>query len=175
MQIAESLSPYWKQIKNIRRFVWLNDNELKIMLKGAKVITYQPGENILSQGDESPHFYAILEGSIDISVKNMDEEVYISTIPGGDIFGEAAIFSTEKRIANVIAGDTTKVVRIHRANILSFIKNNPRSGIKFLMLIINSLLKKLRTSNMEMLLEKQTDDVGLEEIDPLIREIIGDI
>ncbi len=57
---------------------------------------------------------------------------------------------------------------------LYFIKHNPRAGVKILMFIMKSLLDKLRDTNVMFILERQSD-IQLEDIDPLIQEIMSDI
>jgi CRP-like cAMP-binding protein len=166
-----NLSNYFGQIKKSKIFRYLGEEDLKALLSEAEIVEYPKGYRIISQGEISEYLYVVMSGSVDVTVDDLSQDIYICKIEADDVFGEAAIFMTEKRTANVVAAEDCVVVRIHRADILFFIKKHSRGGIKILMLIIDSLLNKLRSANMEIVLEKQSY-INLDNIDPLIRDIM---
>lgn len=168
-----TMERYMPQIKKIRMFQYLSDDDLKNLLVGGEVVVYKKGDTIISQGDISQFLFGVLSGQVDVSITNLGNEVQVSTISDGDVFGEAAIFIGEKRTANVTCQEETVVLRIHKADLLSFIKNYPHAGIKILMLVINGLLKKLGEASFEIAFEKHAY-AELDDIDPLIQEIIAD-
>jgi len=165
---------YMPKLQKIKMFQCLPEADLKILLAESEVLYCKKGEKIISQGDLSHNFYAIIHGSVLVSVTDKDEEVVINTITEGEMFGEAAIFIGEKRTANVTSSEETIALQIHKADMLSFIKNYPKAGIKILMYVISGLLTKLKDANLEIVIEKQSN-VELDDIDPMIQEIIRDI
>jgi hypothetical protein len=60
---------------------------------------------------------------------------------------------------------------MHRKEMLSFIKDNPQAGNKILMLLICSLLRKLREANQELAFEKQSV-IDWEDIDSLVQDFM---
>ncbi len=173
MSENELMKRYLPEIKKIKMFHYLSDDDLSKLLSGGEIVIHKMGETIISQGDVSQFFFAVLEGSVDVSVTNLGEVVHVSTISAGDVFGEAAIFIGEKRTANVTCPEQTVVLRIHKSDLLSFIKEYPHAGVKILMLVINGLLQKLGEANFEIAFEKHTY-AELEDIDPMIQSIIAD-
>jgi len=74
----------------------------------------------------------------------------------------------------VTCADDTVALRIHKGDLLQFIKDNPRSGNKVLMMIILSLLKKLKQTNQELAYEKQSE-IDFNYADTLIQDFLNDI
>jgi CRP-like cAMP-binding protein len=141
---------YQAQIAKIPIFSYLAEKELKKLIRSADVIIYEDGEKIVTQGDLSEYFFGIIKGEVDVSTRNKHKNVFIYSIGAGEIFGETAVFMAEKRTAHVTSSGDTVVVRIHRNEIVSLIKHHPLIGNRFLILIIYSLLKKLRASTEEI-------------------------
>lgn len=171
MTQSEKATAHLAAIRRIKLFKYLSDPELKLLLAEAEMMAFRLGETIVAQGDMSEYLFAVLSGSVDVSVQDLENEVYICTIHPGEVFGEAAIFMSEKRTATVVAAEKCRVVRIHRADILYFLRQYPKGGIKILMLVLNSLLTKLRAANMEIILDRQSF-YNLNEDDPLIQAIM---
>jgi len=171
--MTKNAGDYIAKIKNVKLFQYLSDDELGSLLEAGEIVTFGPEEKIISQGDVSQYLFAVMEGGVKVSITNLGEEVSGSTVGKGEMFGEAAIVIGEKRTANVTSSENTVALRIHKAELLTFIKNCPNAGIKILMLVINGLLRKLREANFEIAFEKQSY-AELEDIDPMIKNIIDD-
>ena len=175
MPEQRDVSAYLPKIRTIEAFRYLNDDELRALLTAAEVIHFASGEAIVRQGDISEHFFGVLEGSVNVSVQELNkEEVVVSRIKQGDVFGESAIFLSEERSASVIAAADTVVLRIHRTAMMAFIKTNPTGGNKILMVIILSLLSKLKNANQEIAFEKQSE-IDFDYVDSLLDDFMKDI
>jgi CRP/FNR family cyclic AMP-dependent transcriptional regulator len=164
---------YLSKIKDVLVFKFLTVDELKKLLKVSDIIPYDKNLRIVTEGDVAPFFFALLEGQVNITVTKQDgKEAYICTLGTGDIFGEAGIFVKVKRTANVWSVENTTILKISRTDMFKFIKNNQTAGIKILMLVIYSMLKKLRLTNQELAFER-APDMNQNEIDDLIKELTG--
>ncbi len=161
------------KLRGIVAFKYFSDDALKAILTKATVLSFKEGDVIIEEGDKSPDFYAVVEGLVNVTVREGDKEVYISAIGKGDVFGEAGIFLNVQRTANVASAVETVILRIHRNDLLAFIRQRPSDGIKFLMIIIYSLLKKLRDANQELAFERKADFVQ-EDVDSMVREIMDE-
>jgi len=80
--------------------------------------------------------------------------VVINNIGDGEIFGETAIFLASKRTATIACPSETTVMQIKCQDLLRFFKAHPHTGNKLLMLIVLSLLNKLKHTNDDIVLEK---------------------
>jgi len=162
------------EIKSIMPFRFLDSGRFRDLLDLSEVIRYEEGETIITQGDMNQSFYSILSGSVKVTVNRGSDggESYICTIGKGEIFGEAGMFLKVPRTANVICASGTDVVMISRRNLLQFIKIFPMDGNKVLMMIIFSLLRKLKESNQELAYERK-EDFAQDDIDALVNDMLG--
>ena len=102
-------------MKKISLFRYLADSQLKELLEISDVIIYMENSKIVAEGEITPFFFAILDGTVNISVtKESGKEVFLSTLGAGQTFGEAGIFVKAHRTANVISADNTTILRIRR-------------------------------------------------------------
>lgn len=169
MQTLKLTSSISEKIKKILTFRFLNEKELMQLIKISSIEKFDSDEPIIKQGEIDQSFYAIIEGSVKVTVvENNQKEAYICTIGDGEIFGEAGIFLEVKRTANVTSCSEGTLLKISREAMIKFIKEHPRSGNKILMLIIYSLLKKLKEVNQELAFERKSD-AGQDDIDSIIR------
>ena len=165
---AQHKAQYTSKAGTILMFRYLSSEALDEILAISSLFIYDEEERIITEGETSPFFYAVLEGCVNVMVQEAeDKEVYISTIGEGECFGEAGIFLTVKRTAAVVSAQESVILRIHREDLLAFIKAQPASGIKMLMVIVYGLLKKLRSANQELAFERKSD-VEQDDIDSIV-------
>ncbi len=163
---------YVNRLQQLIIFKYIKESDLKKIIQLGEISRYSPGEKIISKGEISPHLYAVLEGTVHVMVpQGNSKDVFISSIGRGDVFGEAGIFLKVKRTADVLSSDEVTLFKIHREKIIGFIKSNPEAGIKILMLIIYSLLKKLKEANLEIAFERKAD-IKQSDIDAMVEEIM---
>ena len=62
---------------------------------------YTDGSIIVKQGDTGNLMYIILKGEVEVLREDDGEQVILSTLKKGDIFGEMALFSGQPRSATV--------------------------------------------------------------------------
>jgi CRP/FNR family transcriptional regulator, cyclic AMP receptor protein len=153
-------------------FKFLSEEEKKVLLDLSEVISYTSGDIIIAEGEIQPYIFTVMQGTVHVVVNEKNgKEVFICSIGAGDVFGEAGIFLKVKRTAKVISAENTTILRIKRDKMMTFIKTHKDSGIKILMLIIYSLLRKLREANQEIAFERKSD-VTQEDIDTIIKDFV---
>ncbi len=145
--------------------------EISTFISTGDIHFYNESDMILTENDPGNTIYFILKGNIDILKHEEGKEVYICTLGTGEFFGEAGLFTHMKRSATVRASSEASILKIDRGNFVKYIKTNPAAGIKILMLIIHSLLKKLKTVNQELAFERKLD-IGQDDIDALINSLL---
>ncbi len=170
---GEGSDSYVSSMKSVVTFKYFGDEAIRDLLSKSEVLRFAEGDTIIREGEKSPYFFAVLEGTVNVTVHDGAKEVFISTIGRGDVFGEAGIFLSVKRTANVASASASTLFRIHRDSLLRFIKERPSEGVKFLMIIIYSLLKKLRDANQELAFERKSD-FQQDDIDSMVRSIMGE-
>jgi len=141
---------YKNQIKKNLLFRYMSEEEFFSFLKVSELMEYEDGETIISQGDVSQFLYCLIKGSVAVSAQEKENDIFIYNLEEGEIFGEAALFMTELRIANIKSSGNSLIIRIHRQDVIKFISEYSQAGNRIFILVIYSLLKKLRTSTREI-------------------------
>ena len=71
--------------------------------------TFQPGELIFREGDESSDAYWILSGKVEISIETAQGHNVLTTLEEGEIFGEMGMIDDLPRAATARALTATEV------------------------------------------------------------------
>lgn len=165
-------SRYLATMAKVPLFRYLKPEPLSRLYDLSEVLRYASEERVITEGEMSPYLFAVLDGSVNVSVTDSaGRDVYISVVGAGFAFGEAGIFLSVKRTANITSAEKCTILRIHREKFLRFIKDEPSAGIQLLMVIIYGLLRKLREVNQELAFERKSD-IGQDDIDDLVAEFM---
>lgn len=159
------------RLKSTPMFRYFQDEAIERLLSVGEIRHYTSDDYIINESEMDASIFIIVSGSVNVTVTENAKEVYICTIGEGEVFGEAGIFSQVKRTANVVAPEDTVVLSIGREVLLAFIKKYPSPGIQLLMIVIYSLLKKLRAVNQDLAYERKAD-ISQEDIDAIIKGIM---
>ncbi len=162
---------YFSALKKIPLFKYFEDDAVEAFFEKAEVLSFKEAETVIREGDDSPDLFAVLKGSVNVTAHDGEKAVFLSAVGEGSIFGEAGIFMNVKRTASVVCATDSVILRIHRTDIMNVINARPATGVKFLMIVVYTLLKKLRAADMELAFERKPD-VGQDEIDSMVREIM---
>jgi len=173
MYIDNNPEKYRQKIKEILLFKFLSEREIDDLMTMCEIQVYDEGEQIVTEAEVEQAFYAIIAGSVEVDVnENRRKNVYICTIGAGEVFGEAGMFMKVKRTANVNSLSETTLLHITRKSFIQFIKKYPTTGNKLLMVIVYSLLKKLRAANQELAFERKFD-VQQDDVDAIVDEFLN--
>ena len=107
----------------------------------AKHITLKRGATIASKGDPGTSLFAVISGTVKISVSSPDGRNAILNLNGpGEIFGEVALLDGLSRSADVIANTNCELFIIDRRDFIPFVRSQPALAMK----LIELLCAKLR-------------------------------
>ncbi len=160
-----------KKLKETPMFRYFQESAIDSFFEMGDIQEYKADDYVIHENDSDASLFVIVSGAVHVTVTDGNSEVYICTIGEGEVFGEAGIFSQVRRTANVVANRETVVLVLTREALLNFIKENPTPGIQLLLIIIYSLLKKLREVNQDLAYERK-GDISQEDIDAIIRSIM---
>lgn len=160
-------------VHDILAFRFLDPGEIADLLAVSEIADFEEGEIIIEEGDFSPQFYGILEGTVAVNVREPEgNEVYVNSLGQGEVFGEAGIFMKVPRTASVVALGRARILSIQRREFAGFLERHPQSGNKVLLVIIYGLLRKLRQVNRELAFERKSD-MKQEDVDAMIDGLFG--
>jgi CRP-like cAMP-binding protein len=147
-------------LRGVITFRFLDPEEAEELGSQAELISCEKGDTLVTEGEVSPYFFGILEGSF-------------STLGPGDVFGESGIFMKVRRTATVTALERALVLRLHRGQIIRFIRQHPEAGNKIMLVIIFGLLRKLDSVNQELAFERKSD-LGQADIDAMMEGMLSE-
>lgn len=92
----------------------LEEKTLASILRETKPVIYEAGREIIRQGEVGGSFYLLLDGQVDILIKDeRGGEVLVNQLSEGSYFGEMALMGDKRRVA------TVRVSKGHSAKVLA--------------------------------------------------------
>lgn len=104
---------------------------LKDMLDGLSIeSTLKQDEILFEQGDEASALYALIKGTLEVSVLSQDgRKLALNVMREGALFGEIALFDPGERTATVTAIEPCILRRVRYDDVLTQVRDNPDLAI----------------------------------------------
>jgi CRP/FNR family cyclic AMP-dependent transcriptional regulator len=102
----------------------------------AKHSTLKRGATIFSKGDPGISLFAVISGTVKISISSPDgRNAILNLIGAGEIFGEIALLDNSVRSADAIANTNCELFTIDRREFIPFVRSQPGLAMKFIELL----------------------------------------
>lgn len=109
-----------------------------------KVMQFDAGDRIFSEGEHGNLMYILLQGSVDLMMKVDTGQTVLKTVSApNDFFGEMALLDDRPRSASAIATRRTSVIAVDGQTFETMILTNGKFALK----IIKVLAERIRQSN----------------------------
>ena len=106
----------------------LSSDRLADLVGGSRVVSYEPNEAVVEFGEEASFLGVLLEGELSASVlAEGGQRQEIGRLTAGETFGEMALMSGDKTLADLIAVTRCQVLRIPVGVFQSIILTEPRA------------------------------------------------
>ena len=114
------------------------------------ILRYSRFETISRAGSTDRGMFIIIEGKVEITLSDGNQEYKVATLHENDFFGEGSLFNDTPRTANAIAIEETRVFKItDKKKLDEFLHKNPNFAIKMV-----SVLSKRLAATDELLMGK---------------------
>ena len=121
-------------------FADLEPDAFDQLCRYAKHSTLKRGASLFSKGDPGISLYAVISGTVKMSISSPDGRNAILNIIGpGEIFGEIALLDGGARSADAIANSNCELFVIDRREFIPFVKSQPALAMKFIELLCERL------------------------------------
>ncbi|MBN1499833.1 MAG: cyclic nucleotide-binding domain-containing protein [Spirochaetes bacterium] len=118
-----------------------------------KVLKYSAGDTIISTGDNESRMYIIMNGNVQISLKEGTDNVVVANLKKHDFFGEMSLFRSKPRSADAVAMTDVLVTYVESVQQLNqFLVANPQFAAK----MVHILVERLANTN-ELLIGKVSE------------------
>jgi CRP/FNR family transcriptional regulator, cyclic AMP receptor protein len=102
----------------------------------AKHMSLKRGAMIFSKGDPGNSLFAVISGTVKISISSPDgRNAILNLINAGDLFGEMSVLDGQARSADAIANTNCEIFVIDRREFLPFLRSQPELAMKFIELL----------------------------------------
>ena len=113
---------------------------LEQLCRYAKHFTFKRGATIVSKGDPGNSLFAVITGTVKISISSADGRTAILNLIGaGELFGEIAVLDGQARTADATANSNCEIFSIDRRDFLPFVAGHPDLAMKFIELLCTRL------------------------------------
>jgi CRP/FNR family transcriptional regulator, cyclic AMP receptor protein len=117
-------------------FADLEPDAFDQLCRYAKHVMLKRGAALFLKGDPGNSLYAVISGSVKMSVSSADGRSAILNIIGpGEIFGEMALLDGRARSADAIANTNCELFVIDRREFIPFVRSQPALAMKFIELL----------------------------------------
>ena len=114
--------------------------------------TFQPGEDIVRQGDVGDCMYVIQQGDAEVLKEVDGKQIRVDIMKTGDIFGEIAIVEHTTRSSTVRAITEVHVMTIDRKTFLRRVQEDPSLALN----VLRVMAHRVRGLDQELAVLKQS-------------------
>lgn len=121
-------------------------NTIPAIFDSSQEMTFQDGQYVCSEGEESDYLYYIVSGTLYVYSKGK----LVSALTPDDMFmGEMSFLLSNRRSATVVSKGTSVLIRISKQDFVNLIKDSPHYGIFLARLLAQRLARlNLRMSRL---------------------------
>lgn len=133
-------------LARMRLFRPLTDREILRVLQVTDVVTYDDGEDIMTQGSNGEDLYIVLEGNVDV----IRGEAVIASLEQGAHVGEMALVRNQPRSATVRSRGTSELMVIRRRDFFELLRNEHALAVKLLWQFLGVVADRLAETSREL-------------------------
>lgn len=116
----------FSRLRAVELFASLSDEQVNVLVNGAAVYHYLPGERVVRQGEPGQELFVIIGGTADVTVHHDGLVSTIATMEAGQFFGEISFLTGAARTSTVTATSAFTVLTIGREAIAAVMQNNEK-------------------------------------------------
>ena len=109
-------------------FSSLTDPEMLALFRGLRLLSFEPGDLIIHQGDEGDRMFVITSGRAKIFLKEPGgrRRILVRTAEEGEFFGEMSLLKPEPRQETVVAASNLELLELERTMLEQVCQTYPR-------------------------------------------------
>lgn len=90
-------------------------DELAALIRGLRLLTFQPGEIIVSEGEAGGSLFVLTSGLVRAYVRNAAQrQVQVRELAEGDIFGEISVLTGQPRSATIVSAARCELLELDK-------------------------------------------------------------
>jgi CRP-like cAMP-binding protein len=125
-------------------------------LKGHEIQTFDDGEAVVREGEETREMFIIREGRIEILKQVGGHEVRLAVLERGSFFGEMSLLEGLPRSATARAIGKTELVVLRPGSLLVQIRRDPTFAFE----LLQQMSRRVRELNEKLVLKVASAELG---------------
>ena len=107
-------------------FATFSPDELLAVIRGLNLLTFEPGEIIVSESEPGSSLFVLANGSVRVYVRNSTwGNQQVRTLEEGAFFGEISLLSGKPRTATITAATPTEILELDRPTLDKVVVDHP--------------------------------------------------
>ena len=102
------------------------------MIEGELGRLYDDGDVITQQGDIGNSMFVVQQGKVEITLRTDKDEIVLSILERGDVFGEMALFTKRERSATARALGKARVMTVDKCGFMKRVHQDPSLAFRIL-------------------------------------------
>lgn len=98
-------------------------------------VRLRPGERLFTKGDEATHLYVVRSGEVAI----LRDDMELSRVGPGSIFGEVAVLRSSRRTADILAVTETRCLALAAERFRTLLREHPDIGLAVMEVLADRL------------------------------------
>jgi serine/threonine protein phosphatase PrpC len=124
----------------------LNDREILRVLQVTDVVSFQNGENVMTEGETGEELFIVLSGTVRVTRGGAD----LATLKTGDHVGEMALVRSQPRSATVVSDGPSELMVIRRTEFFEILRKEHQLAVKLLWQFLGVLADRLADTSREL-------------------------
>lgn len=145
-RLAREVNLKMEVLHKMPLFRFLTYQELVRVLNITQVRAYEPGAEVVSEGDEGDELFIVLSGKVKVE----SAKVPLVELGVGQHFGEMALVDKATRSADVKAIEAASLLSIRRRDFFDLVRRDHAIAVKLLWSFMGVLTERLRNTNREL-------------------------
>lgn len=122
-----SLNNDTRHLSSIALFSHFEEEQLRLLAFGSDTMRYAEGTEIFREGQASDGGYYIVDGSVELTLADYPQRA--AKFGPGDLLGEMAMITRNKRVGTAVAKTDCQLLRISRATLIRVLEEFPHLAI----------------------------------------------
>jgi len=128
-------------LRQIPLFAKIEPSKIKLLAFTSERLTYQPGDQICTQGDIGDAAYFIMAGEADVIVDTPSGPLTVAHLGKNDVVGEIAILIDIPRTATIQAATELTALKITKDVFFRMVTEFPEMAVELMRVLAERLVR----------------------------------
>lgn len=141
------MTPDPELLRRVPVFGGLREDTLQFILERAKVVHFEPGETLFTDGELGSNFYIIDTGTVEVRKARDSTSLVLSQLASGDSVGEMSLLAVMPRSATAVATSAVEAACISNRDLFALYESDVEQFAIIVMNMGREVARRLWVTN----------------------------